>query len=395
MGMRPVLLLGAAAITTLHAAADPPVRRPLDPAQRTAVLALMHAVDVAQDSDVTSDAIAWDGHALKASNQTAYVPFRVELKSLDNLKSAALYLRAVSRHDGYRSSEERSMLREWVERGGGAPPSLQQSMRVAPGDMPVGGPGMSSSRQSIQASTEASTVLSLQQRQFEKEKAEADAAKQKKEAPQRNPTIFPFEEYYFADVKARAIERALALPPGEYDLFVAIVDRSRIATSSPTVMRRTVKIHDYWNDELSLSPVILVKEFRQLKAPLAAKDQAEHPYTFGATDVVPVATATFATSDALIVLYQICNYGAPDSDVVAEYNFYHQVGGKRTLFNRTQPQALTDAELPGPADWSTQGFVTQTVPLAPFPSDRYELEIVARDRLTRRTATTTVEFTVR
>ena len=393
--MRPVLLLGAAAMTTLHAAADPPVRRPLDPAQRTAVLALMHAVDVAQDTDATSDAIAWDGHALKAPDQTAYVPFRVELKSLDNLKSAALFVRVISRHDGFRSTEERSGLREWVERGGGAPPALQQSMRVAPGDMPVGGPGMSSSRQSIQASTEASTILSLQQRQFEREKAAAEAAKRKTETKARNPTIFPFEEYYFADVKGRAIERALALPPGEYDLFVALVDRSKVATSSPTVMRRTLKIPDYWNDDLALSPAILVKEFRQLKAPLAAKDQPEHPYTFGATDVVPVSTPAFATSDVLTILYQICNYGAPDADVVAEYNFYHQFNGKRTLFNRTQPQPLTDADLPGPANWSTQGFVTQTVPLSPFPSGHYELEIVARDRLTRRTATTTVEFTVR
>src|SRR5262245_39914009 len=395
MGMRPVLLLGAAAITTLHAAADPPGRRPLDPAQRTAVLALMHAVDVAQDTDVVADTIEWEGQPLKGPNQTAYVPFRVGLHALDNFKSAVLYVRAVSRHDGFRSKAEHSMLREWVDRGGGAPPPLNQSMRVSPGELPVGGPASSSSRQSIQSAAEASTILTLQQRQYEKEKAAAEAKKKKEEARERQPDVFPFEEYYFADVKSKVVERALALGSGEYDLFVAVADRTKIATSSPTVVRRTVTIPDYWNDELSLSPVILVKDYRQLKAPLYAKDQPEHPYTFGTADVVPAATTTFGNGDVLTLFYQICNYGAPDVDVSTEYQLYQRVDGKRTLFIRTAPQALSDADLPGPSDWSTQGFVMQTLPLAPLPSGRYELEILAKDRLTRRSATTSVEFTVR
>ncbi|HEV3139943.1 MAG TPA: hypothetical protein VGY57_05485 [Vicinamibacterales bacterium] len=398
MRIRPVLTLGAAVIAVVHAAgaAGPPVRTPLDPAQRNAVLVLMHAVDVAQESDATSDAIDWTNHLLKAPDQTAYVPFRVTLPAAQTPKSAALYVRAVSRHDGFRSKMEHSVLREWVERGGGAPPPLQQTMRVSPGEMPVGGPGVSSSRQNIQAATEASTMLTLQQRQFEKEKAAAEAAKKKEEAKERNPDLFPFEEYYFADVKgSRAIERALALPPGEYDVFIALVDRSKVGASAPAVIRRTIRVPDYWNDELSLSPVILVKEFRQLKAPLSAKDQPEHPYTFGAADIEPVSAAAFSSSDVLTVFYQICNYGAPDVDVTTEYHVYRDVNGARTLFNRTDPQQLGDADLPAPSNWSTQGFVMQTLPLAPFPSGRYELEIVAKDRLTRRTATTMVEFTVK
>jgi hypothetical protein len=394
MHIRPVLILGAAVISTLHAvAAEPPTRRPLDPSQRNAVLALMHAVDVAQDSDVTSDSIDWANHLLKSRDQKAYVPFRVILPQTQSLKSAALYVRAVSRRDGFRSKAEHSYLREWVERGGGAPPALQATMGVPPGEMPVGGPGASSTRQGIQGPTAASTTLALERRQFEKEKAAEPARKNAERQP--NPDVFPFEDYYFADVKGGAIERALVLPPGEYDLFIALVDRSKVATSSPTVIRHTIQIPDYWNDELSLSPVILVKEFRQLKAPLSAKDQPEHPYTFGAAEIEPVAAPTFKRDDALSILYQICNYGAPDVDVTTEYHFYQDVNGKRTLFTRTEPQALTDADLPPPSDWATQGFVMQTLPLAPFPSGRYELEIVAKDRLTRRTATTAVEFTVR
>src|ERR1051326_4696645 len=345
-------LIAAAALTvtatTDLAAAGPAVRKPLDPAQRNAVLVLMHAVDHAQEADVTADndhGFDWNGHILKAPNQTGYVPFRVHLKSID-VKSAALYVRAVSRHDGIRSKDERSALREWVERGGGAPPALQQTMRVSPGEMPVGGLGVSSNRQSISSAAESSTVLSLQQRQYEKEKAAQEPAQKKEEAGQRDPFRFPFEEYYFADVKSGAIDRALMLPAGEYDVFVALVDRSKLTTSSPIVVRSTIDVPNFWNDELRLSSVMLVKDVRQLKAPLADKDQIEHPYTFGIMDVIPLDTRTFTRDDSLSVLYQVCNYGAPDIDVQAEYVFYHDVGGRRTMFNRTEPQLLGDGDLP-------------------------------------------------
>src|SRR5437899_1991738 len=62
-------------------AADPPKRKPLTGEERNAVLGLIKAVDVAQETDVTSGEQAWDSHVLKA-NQTAYVPFRLSLRDL-------------------------------------------------------------------------------------------------------------------------------------------------------------------------------------------------------------------------------------------------------------------------------------------------------------------------
>src|SRR5262245_22187826 len=81
-------------------AADPPLRKPLGINERNAVLSLIRAVDVAQDTDATSgDRVAWDGHVLRSGNQTAYVPFRLMLDS-EAFKSVVVYVRAVSRHDG-------------------------------------------------------------------------------------------------------------------------------------------------------------------------------------------------------------------------------------------------------------------------------------------------------
>lgn len=383
-------------------AADPPLRKPLGVDERNAVLNLIKAVDLAQVTGVTSgDPIAWDNHVLKSANQTAYLPFRLTLgQPADGFKSAVVYLRAVSRHDGVRATDERSVARDWLMRGNNAPPRMAETVYVGQGEMPVGGPAAGSSRQSVAAPAQALTVLALQHREFERQKAAADAAKQKSEAKPRDPFIFPFEDFYVADVApargsdARTLERALSLPPGEYDVYVAMMDHGRLKTSGPVIVRHTVRVPDFWNDEIALSSLILASDVRVLGTPPTPKQQSEHPYTFGRAEVVPVIATDFAPGDVLSVVYQICNYGAPDSDLQAEYNFYRVDDGPKRLFNRTPPQLFGDTDLPAPSPWETVAFATQTVSLQTFLPGRYELEVIVRDRLTRRSASGSVAFTV-
>jgi hypothetical protein len=384
-------------------AADPPRRRPLDPNQRAALMSLITAVDAAQQRDTDPDApLAWSHHILKSRDQTAYVPFRLTLDAeAEAFKSTAMYVRAVSRHDGVRTSDEHSSVRDWLARGGDAPPPRTETVFVGPGELPIGGPAARSSRQSIQAAAEASAILGLQQRAYEKQKEAEEAAKKKVEKRERDPYLFPFEEYYFFDLKParggdpRLVERALSLPPGDYDVYVALLDRARQKTGSPAILHRTVNIPDYWDDRLALSSLILISGINALKAPLPPDRQIERPYTLGRTEVVPVSTHAFTTSDVLSVVFQICNYGAPDADLTAEYNFFHDVNGTRRLFNRTPPQHLTDDDLPPPSPWETQAFTSQSVPLNSFPPGTYELEVTVRDRLTRAVAKENVTFMVR
>jgi len=383
-------------------AADTPSRKPLGIEERNAVLALIKAVDAAQGNDEFGgdrERLVWDGHVLRSGNQTAYLPFRLTFPT-DAWKAAVVYVRAVSRHDGMRASDERSVAREWLLRGSAAPPRMPETIYVGQGEMPVGGPAASSSRAAVAAPAQALTVLALQQREAEKQNAAAEAQKKKAEEKQRDPFVFPFEDYYVADVKAphgsepRMLERALSLPPGEYDVYVALLDRSRIKTSSPAILRRTITVPDFWNDELAVSSLILASEVNTLPSAPNAKQQAEHPYTFGRAEVIPVARTTFTTADVLSVVFQICNYGAPDSDLQVEYNFYRVEDGPRKLFNRTPPQQFGDTDLPPPAAWETVAFATQAVPLETFPVGQYELEVTVRDRLTRRSASSTVSFSV-
>jgi hypothetical protein len=390
-----VFVLAAVAHAGRAGAAGPPARKPLGPHEREAVLALVKAVDLAQATDAASDpALAWDHHVFKSGNYTGYVPFTLTAEAA--YKSAAMYVRAVSRHDGMRSSSERSFVRDWVLHQRDVMPRPAETVFVGIGEMPAAGVAGSSSRQATAAAAGASAALAQQQKDLEKQQLAAAEAKRKLDARELDPLLFPFEEYFFVDAgrgDARTIERALALPPGEYDVYVGLLDRARIKTSSAAIVHRTITIPDFWSDRLTLSSLMLAREVRALKGAFAAAQQVEHPYAFGSTEVVPVREARFTTDEALTVVFQMCNYGAPDSDVTANYTFYRLDGG-RHLFNRTDTQQFSDADLPPAGAWESQAFASQTVPLRPFPPGRYELEVQVRDRLTRATAKATVVFTV-
>ena len=372
----------------------PPRRRPLAAKEREAVLALLKAVDLAQQADAAEDAgLAWSNHFLKAANELDYVPFRVTLPHGADLKSPAMYVRAVSRHDGIRSAQERSFVRDWLLHGNDVMARNGETVIVGPGEIPVGGPAVTSSRQATAAAAQASAALALREREYEKQRHEAEEQKKRQESRTPDPFLFPFEEYYFFEAKGGVVERALALPAGEYDLYVSVIDRARLKTSSAAVLHRTLTVPDL-SEQLALSSVILPKHIHQLASPLPWQQQAEHPYTFGQAEVVPVAVPSFTHDDVLTVVYQIVNYGAPDADLIADYAFYRTDGG-RVLFNRTNSQQLGDDDLPKPGPWETAAFATQSVPLRQFPAGEYELEVSVRDRLTRGTAKTTVAFTVR
>jgi hypothetical protein len=394
-----ILVLGFVAWGSVYPLiAAPPRRKPLGPNERAAVLALVKAVDLAQATDSVSDpSLAWSHHVLKSGNYTGYVPFTLTANAA--YSGTAMYVRAVSRHDGVRSSTEHSYLRDWLLQNRDVMARQPETVYVGINEMPLAGIAGASSRQATAAAAAASAALSMQQKDLEKQQRAASEARRKAETRELDPLVFPFEEYFFFDLgggrggEPRAVERALALPPGEYDVYVGLIDRGKIKTSSPAVLHQAVTVADFWSDQLALSSLILARDVRSLKAPFAAPQQVEHPYAFGSAEVIPARGATFTTEDALTVVFQVCNYGAPDSDLTANYTFFRVDGGRR-LFNRTDAQQFSDADLPPAGAWESQAFASQTVPLRPFPPGRYELEVQVRDRLTRATATGTVAFTV-
>ncbi len=68
---------------------------------------------------------------------------------------------------------------------------------------------------------------------LEKASRAESEARRKAEAKELDPLLFPFEEYYFVGPKSPrgsdplAIDRALTLPPGDYDVYIAMLDQTR------------------------------------------------------------------------------------------------------------------------------------------------------------------------
>ena len=400
-----IVVVGFTATGAGQLPARPSNRAPLGPREREALVALLDAVDGAQRNGADADArFPWDTHVLKSTGHKGYIPFTISLDAVaEQLKSGLLYVRAVStRRGGTATVEQHSELRAWM-RGAQPTPRMPEAVFVGAGEMPVGGPAVGSSRRSTQAAAEGFAALELQHRVFEREKAAEEERRKREES--RDPSLFPFEEYYFFDAKSwqgppgsrHRIGRAIALPPGEYDLYLAFVDRAHVKDAAPVVFERRVVVPDFWNDELRLSSLMLTSELQMLNAPLARKDQGERPYTFGLADAAPSLSLSFSAADVLTIVYQMCNYGAPDSEVTAEYRFFRvdTADGSRRLFNSTLPQVLKDEDLPPSSPWETQAFVMQRVPLTSFPAGRYELEVTLRDRTTRAATKAAAMFSVK
>src|SRR5262249_12488212 len=142
---RVTIAVFAAALTHAPATAQTPNRS--DTSERATLMSLIAAVDAAQSRDSGGSDFTWESHALQSVDGTAFVPFRVfPPETLRTSKNALMYVRAVSRHDGVPSKDERSFLRDALLRNALSPRGRQETVYIAAGEMPVGGPASTSSR---------------------------------------------------------------------------------------------------------------------------------------------------------------------------------------------------------------------------------------------------------
>ena len=251
--------------------------------QQEDVTALVQLVDTASATPAAGPeqksgdvAITWDSnHFIKGQDGSTYVPFTVKVDrgSLSSEK-AALYIRAVAK-------------------GAAAP---------APAPAPAAN---------------------------DKDKKAAAAAPR---------PMFPWDNAYFITVKQDGIvQRAMALPGGEYDVYIAVRDqgtgdKKQVAKSG--VLRRTMVIPDYKKPELATSS-IMVGSVEPLAAPLSREQQQENPYVFGAMKINPMKEAKLPKSGQLSLIFWI--YGAEVNpttkkpDVTIEYNFHQKTGDRKQV----------------------------------------------------------------
>jgi hypothetical protein len=232
-------------------------------------------------------------------------------------------------------------------------------------------------------------------------------AKDSKDAPVR--PSYPWERISFTQVpESGKMSRAFVLKPGEYDVYVALKEKSTteikdLAKAAPpkmAFMKRELSVPDYATAELKMSAPILASTVEPMPAPLSPAQLEENPYgVFGAMKIVPSADGKFSKAGEFNIVFFV--YGAGDAgggkpNVTLDYAFYQKQGEGEKYFNKTAPQELNATTLAPDfsvaAGHQVPGMLS--IPLASFPVGDYRLEIKVTDKAANKTITQNVAFTV-
>ena len=221
---------------------------------------------------------------------------------------------------------------------------------------------------------------------------------------------YAYEDITFVPVTAGQtplrISRSFTVPAGDYEVFLVAKEPTpeKAPKNAPppkmSLVKQSVTVPDFWNNELSTSSVIVASRIDPLPAPLTPQQQADRPYALGMMEIVPTFDTKFAKKAELSTFMLIYNPkvdSANKPDVTVEYNFYQKpAGAPEKFFNKTNPQALNAQTLPPNFDLAAghQLQSGQAVPLASFPEGDYRLEIKVTDKIANKTLTRELNFTV-
>jgi len=235
------------------------------------------------------------------------------------------------------------------------------------------------------------------------------AKKDDKKDDKKPAAKYAYEDVNFVPVNATQgasarLSRAFTVAAGTYDVYVVLKEpastQKNPAPSKVSLIKQTVTVPDFWSPELTTSSVIVASRIEPLAAPLSANEQIERPYALGMMEIVPTTDMKFSTKGELSVFMLIYNPKVDamnKPDVTVEYNFYQKPSGApEKFFNKTSPQPLNATTLPPAFDMSLghQLQTGQAVPLASFPAGDYRLEIKVTDKLSTKSLTRDVNFTV-
>lgn len=238
----------------------------------------------------------------------------------------------------------------------------------------------------------------------------ADPAGAEAEAAPADEEGYAYEDLHFVELRLPArgepyrISRAFAVPPGSFDVYIALRERgddSGPGGAKTSVLRRQVEVPDFDTGQLTTSSLILADRLDRLAEPLPADQQVLRPYAFGSLEVAPAWRHEFKKSGSLSLFFVIYNPAvSPETqkpDVVVDYNFHQRSGTTETFFNKTNPQLFNAETLPAQFDLALghQLVAGQTIPLNVFPVGDYRMEVKITDKTSGESITRDVNFSVR
>lgn len=220
---------------------------------------------------------------------------------------------------------------------------------------------------------------------------------------------YPWDDVHFIPAAQMGngtvkLNRVFMAAPGTYDVYVAV--KERLPEKAPKdqvakvgVIKEQVVVPDFASGELSTSSVLVTDKVNMLNAPLAPEEARERPFVFGAQELLPAPDMEFGKSEELSIFFQVYNAGldqAGKPNIVMEYEFHKKEGEAEKFFNKTNPQTVSAANLPpqfDPVKFPVPGGIT--VPLASFGEGQYRLAIKINDKVSGKTLTRDVNFTVK
>jgi hypothetical protein len=228
--------------------------------------------------------------------------------------------------------------------------------------------------------------------------AAAAAAPAKGHNKDKNAPAHAGEKFDFAMLGADGkLSRYIQVKPGDYDLFVAVMDKGTVEKADKNytprvgVLKKDLTVPDYNTAGLATSSMLLSAGIQPPPAGVTADDD---PFVFGQMQIVPSKDGKYKKTDTLSVVYWV--YGATGDaggkpDLTVENSFNQKTADGEKFFNKTQPQAL-NAQTPYNVSMGIPNFLE--VPLVSFAPGDYRLEIKITDKPSGKTLTQNVNFTV-
>ena len=411
MAALPVRVVLVAGLLVLPLAALGQSKAPnLSKEQRQALLA---AVTAAKTAAPLPSEDAWQTHLLRASDGSHYVAFSAEAPAglTPDLK-LALYVRLEPRvADAPPAAEPaRSAVEEWLlgQRSDPLPMRAARVVQIPTGEMPVGGPSATGSRD---GSGQNSAVLALMDRQRDKERREREAReKARREELEGRATaaqnLLPFEDF---DMDAHVvmppgrpaqIRRAITAGPGDYDVVVswAVLDQKNRPTGTGA-FRQPLSLPAAQTSDLALGSIIIADEIRARTDLYSPEQQTAHPYTIGGTEIEPAADHTFTNDERIAIVFQVLN-AAPSPvgkpDVGVSFRLFRKTATGEEPSASLAPPQYTESTLPVDFDLN-QGhplLAAFAAPLRTLPRGDYRLSISATDRIGRSSTTAETRFRI-
>jgi hypothetical protein len=202
---------------------------------------------------------------------------------------------------------------------------------------------------------------------------------------------------FFEPPKDGRLTRGMWLPPGEYNVFVAMQEKADKGMPKTVVLKQPLVVPDL-SKNLALSSLIVADRIEPVAFTSKQRNQLDDPYVIAGTKITPSVSTRLRKDGEMTVVFYVYHplLGADGRpDLQADYTFFENNAGVEHPFTRSIPQLFNAQTLPAdfnPAVHQIMGG--QSVALGSFGAGDYRLEVKVTDKVANTSATGTVTFSV-